>query len=105
VLSMHSSRGRLRTIRGSRTGGWSLPGVMSDWQRCVDWVLDWCLLYFFFRIRIKIRPTFCGECIRPTYKPMDTKAVLKLVKTIVRGPVDDRFLVWWVIDNVVWTDS
>jgi hypothetical protein len=44
VLSMHSSRGRLRTIRGSRTGGWSLPGVMSDWQRCVDWVLDWCLL-------------------------------------------------------------
>jgi hypothetical protein len=22
---------------GWRTGGWSLPGVMSDWQRCVDW--------------------------------------------------------------------
>jgi hypothetical protein len=37
VLSMHSSRGRLRTMCGSRTGGWSLPGVMSDWQRCVDW--------------------------------------------------------------------
>jgi hypothetical protein len=30
VLSMHSSRGRLRTRCGSRTGGWSLPGVMSD---------------------------------------------------------------------------
>jgi hypothetical protein len=30
VLSMHSSRGRLRTMFGSRTGGWSLPGVMSD---------------------------------------------------------------------------
>jgi hypothetical protein len=52
VLSMHSSRGRLRTMCGSRTGGWSLPGVMSDWQRCVDWFLvkycrcrlqlDWC---------------------------------------------------------------
>jgi hypothetical protein len=28
VLSMHSSRGRLRTMCGSRTGGWSLPGVM-----------------------------------------------------------------------------
>jgi hypothetical protein len=37
---------------GSRTGGWSLPGVMSDWQQCVDWLLakycrcwlrlDWC---------------------------------------------------------------
>jgi hypothetical protein len=30
VLSMHSSRGRLRTKCGSRTGGWSLPCVMSD---------------------------------------------------------------------------
>jgi hypothetical protein len=36
---MHSSRGRLRTMCGSRTGGWSLPCVMSDWQRCVDWFL------------------------------------------------------------------
>jgi hypothetical protein len=24
---------------------------------------------------------------------------------VVRGPVDGRFLVWWVNDNVVWTDS
>jgi hypothetical protein len=24
---------------------------------------------------------------------------------VVGGPVDGRFLVWWVIDNVVWTDS
>jgi hypothetical protein len=39
VLSMHSSRGRLRTMCGSRTSGWSLPGVMSDWQRCMDWFL------------------------------------------------------------------
>jgi hypothetical protein len=30
VLSMHSSRGRLRTMCGSRTDGWSLPCVMSD---------------------------------------------------------------------------
>jgi hypothetical protein len=30
VLSMHSSRRRLRTMCGSRIGGWSLPGVMSD---------------------------------------------------------------------------
>jgi hypothetical protein len=30
LLSMHSSRGRLRTMCGSRTGGWSLPSVMSD---------------------------------------------------------------------------
>jgi cytochrome bd-type quinol oxidase subunit 2 len=30
VLSVHSSMGRLRTMCGSRTGGWSLSGVMSD---------------------------------------------------------------------------
>jgi hypothetical protein len=30
LLSMHSSRGRLRTMCGSRTSGWSLPSVMSD---------------------------------------------------------------------------
>jgi hypothetical protein len=29
VLSMHSSRGRLRTMCASRIGEWSLPGVMS----------------------------------------------------------------------------
>jgi hypothetical protein len=29
VLSMHSSRGRLRAMCGLRTGGWSLLGVMS----------------------------------------------------------------------------
>jgi hypothetical protein len=23
---------------GSRTDGWSLPSVMSDWQRRVDWL-------------------------------------------------------------------
>jgi hypothetical protein len=30
VLSMHSTRGRLRTMCGSRTGGCSLPSVMGD---------------------------------------------------------------------------
>jgi hypothetical protein len=49
---MHSSRRRLRTMCGSRTSGWSLPCVMSDWQHCVKWFLakycrcrlqlDWC---------------------------------------------------------------
>jgi hypothetical protein len=47
-----STNGCLRTMCGSRTGGWSLPCVISDWQRCVDWFfakycrcrlrLDWC---------------------------------------------------------------
>jgi hypothetical protein len=30
VLSMHSSRGRLWTMCGLTTGGWSLPCAMSD---------------------------------------------------------------------------
>jgi hypothetical protein len=30
VLSMHSSRGRLRAMCDSRTGGWSVSCVMSD---------------------------------------------------------------------------
>jgi hypothetical protein len=30
VLLMHSAKGRLRAMGGSRTDGWSLPGVMSD---------------------------------------------------------------------------
>jgi hypothetical protein len=52
VLSLHSSRGRLRAMCGLRTEGWSLLGVMSDWQHGVDWFLakycrcrlrlDWC---------------------------------------------------------------
>jgi hypothetical protein len=42
----------LRAMCGSRTGGWPLSGVMSDWQHGVDWFLakycrcrlwlDWC---------------------------------------------------------------
>jgi hypothetical protein len=33
-----------------RTGGWSLPGVMSDWQRGVDWLfVEYC------RLRLDLR--------------------------------------------------
>jgi hypothetical protein len=28
-----------------------------------------------------------------------------VIACVVQGPVVGRFLVWWVIDNVVWTDS
>jgi hypothetical protein len=31
-----AGNGEVRTMCGSRTGGWSLPCVMSDGQRCVD---------------------------------------------------------------------
>jgi hypothetical protein len=47
-----SKDGNGEDLRGSRTGGWLLPGVMSDWQHGVDWFLakycrcrlrlDWC---------------------------------------------------------------
>jgi hypothetical protein len=54
VLSMHLSRGRLKTMCGSRTGGWSLPGVMSDWQHCVDWFLaKYC------RCRLRLDGCWC----------------------------------------------
>jgi hypothetical protein len=39
-MAMTHDRSRIpqwvRAMCGSRTGGWSLPSVMSDWQRCVD---------------------------------------------------------------------
>jgi hypothetical protein len=38
----------------SRTGGWSLPCVMSDWQRCVDWFLaKYC------RCRLQLDSCWC----------------------------------------------
>jgi hypothetical protein len=50
---MHSSRGRLRTER-LRTGGWSLPGVTSDWQHGVDWLLaEYC------RCRLRLDLHWC----------------------------------------------
>jgi hypothetical protein len=37
-----------------RTGGWSLPGVMSDWQRGVDWLLvEYC------RCRLRLDSCWC----------------------------------------------
>jgi hypothetical protein len=54
VLSMHSSRGRLRTMCDSRTGGSSLPCVMSDWQCCVNWFLaKYC------RCRLRLDSCWC----------------------------------------------
>jgi hypothetical protein len=37
--------------------------------------------------------------------PPHTRSLCLWGPCVVRGPVDGRFLVWWVIDNVVWTDS
>jgi hypothetical protein len=44
----------LRIMCGSRAGGWSLPGVISDWQRCVDWFLaKYC------RCRLRLDSCWC----------------------------------------------
>jgi hypothetical protein len=37
------------SLCGSRTGGWSLPDVMSDWQCCVYWLLA---MYCSCRLRL-----------------------------------------------------
>jgi hypothetical protein len=44
----------LRTRCGSRTGGWSLPCMMSDWQHCMDWFLvKYC------RCRLQLDSCWC----------------------------------------------
>jgi hypothetical protein len=110
--------GRPEDLCGSRTGGWSLPGVMSDWQRCVDWFLakycrcrlrfDWC--WCSWRTSVK------GCCrwglqvwrrqvgyVRGTWWPIESSAGRMVARTArwSRG----RFLGWaskprWSRDNV-----
>jgi hypothetical protein len=51
------------------------------------------LFFFLFSLIIKC---VCCQC---THQGGDCGPC------VVQGPVDDHFLVWWVIDHVVWTDS
>jgi hypothetical protein len=51
-------------------------------------------------IRTGRRPRLPNPCVIP----LDF-AVGRKQPCVVWGPVDGRFLVWWVIDNVVWTNS
>jgi hypothetical protein len=44
----------MRTMCGSRNSGRSLPSVMSDWQRCVDW-----LLAKYCRCRLRLDCCWC----------------------------------------------
>jgi hypothetical protein len=54
TLEFHILFSSLSTMCGSRTGGWSLPCVMSDWQRCVDWFLaKYC------RCRLRLDSCWC----------------------------------------------
>jgi hypothetical protein len=65
---------------------------------CLPWSFWWPFsssslisLYFIYKTPCK---AYHNKCSSREWGPC-----------VVRGPVDGRFLVWWVIDNVVWTDS
>jgi hypothetical protein len=108
-----------------RRGRWSLMAVMSDWQRGVDW-----LLVKYYRCRLQLHLRWCrwrastkGLCLAGPPRSGETSrlglrdSVVSGVECgphggkkswepcVVQGLVDGRFPVWWVIDNVVWTDS
>jgi hypothetical protein len=62
----------------------------------------------FYNIMIKILLCLFLRCIQVQkyYDVFKFKVWFELLRAcVVQGPVDDRFLVWWVIDNIVWTDS
>jgi hypothetical protein len=90
----------LRTMCGSRTGGWLLPGVMSDWQRCVEWLLtkycrcrlrlDWC--WFKWRTSVKGRRQWGLQVwrrqvglVRGTWWPAESSAGRMVVRTAGRS--------------------
>jgi hypothetical protein len=64
------------------------------------WLLIACWGFFLFVSFLFLFScvTSCG-CCQCTHQGGDWGPC------VVRGPVDGRFPVWWVIDNVVWTDS
>jgi hypothetical protein len=70
-----------------RTSLWHMIQMQSIIQRCKhDMIHKWkCNMNMYIN-----PPNQCSKRWGPC---------------VVRGPVDGRFLVWWVIDNVVWTNS
>jgi hypothetical protein len=64
------------------------------------WLSIACWSFFFIRSCLFIfsRITIC-VCCQCTHQGEDWGPC------VVRGPVDGRFLVWWVFVNVVWTNS
>jgi hypothetical protein len=64
------------------------------------WLLIACWSFFLFVLFLFLfsHVTIC-VCCQCTHQGGDWGPC------VVRGPVVGRFLVWWVIDNIVWTDS
>jgi hypothetical protein len=86
---------RCPCLRGPRLvffkWSWSLPFFGF---RSLVGVYFYSFLFFFLFSQVTI--CVCCQC---THQGGDWGPC------VVRGPVDGHFLVWWVIDNVVWTDS
>jgi hypothetical protein len=72
----------------------------SDLALCLslafDRLLEFLFVCFFSFSFSLITKCVCCQC---THQGGDW------LPCVVRGPVDGRFLVWWVIENVVWTES
>jgi hypothetical protein len=106
LLSQQSSL-TTESLCGSRTGGWSLPGVMSDWQHGADWFLA---KYCRYRLRLhwcwcRWRTSAKGRCrwglqvwrrqvglVRGTRWPAESSAD-RMVARIARWSLG-RFLGW-----------
>jgi hypothetical protein len=98
---------KLRTMCGSRTGGWSLSSVMSDWQCYVDWLLakyckcrlrlDWCWCRWrtsakgHRRWGLQVWRRQVG-LVRGTRWPAESSAGLMVARTA--GQSRGRFLGW-----------
>jgi hypothetical protein len=63
------------------------------------WLLITCLIFSFVSILFLFSLNWLLVCV--------VNALIKgeIEDRSVRGPVDGRSWLWWVIDNVVWTDS
>jgi hypothetical protein len=87
--------GRCPCLRGLRL-------VFFKWSCSLPFFGFWSLVgvsfysFHFFFFSLWLPNLMCCQC---THQGGDWGPC------VVRGPVDGCFLVWWVIDNVVWIDS
>jgi hypothetical protein len=63
-----------------------------------------------YRVHVWVTPRYAPGWDQPMYQQGASSSAWASAGSgwgpcVVRGPVDGRFLVWWVIDNIVWTDS
>ena len=82
-------------LKGRRFLELSLASDLFSAYSCF-WSLVWASFLFLFCLPFISFVTMCVLSMHSSRGRLRTGWV--------RGPVDGRFLVWWVIDNVVWTD-